>query len=167
MLHHLRLPIAATLLASSTLAAAQSNAWLEWVSANSPHGYDVTTDGTIWINLFKPGFRDDYAVRAGDLRAARQTVASNPKPKFWVRGYHINNKSVAYRETKVFYQIDCLNEQIIGLFAGYYDKNGNLMSQQSEQVFSPIVPGTYNAVFRQLFCTAIWPSLNEMIVPAK
>ena len=153
MLHHLRLPIAATLLAASALAAAQSNAWLEWVAANSPHGYDVTPDGTIWINLLKVGLRDDYAVRAGDLRAARETIASNPRPKFWIRGYHVRNYDVNYRETKSFYQLDCVNEQVKGLFVGYYDKNGNLISQQSEQIFSPIVPGTYYSVFYRLFCT--------------
>ena len=150
MLHHLRLSIIVILLAASAPAGAKSNTWNDWVRDNSPHGFDVTTDGTIWINLREPGFRDDYAVRAGDLRNAQET--QNRQPKFWVRINHIKNGDVPYRETKSWHQLDCVNEQIKVMFVARFNDKGDQMSGLPEQPFGPIVPGTYNTVFQQLFC---------------
>lgn len=150
MLHHLRLSIIAALLAGSAQAVAEPNAWNDWVRDNSPHGVDISTDGTIWINLYKPGFRDDYSVRAGDLRKARET--EDMQPKFWVRINHIKNGDVSYRETKSWHQLDCVNEQIKVLFVARFNSNGDQMSVLPEQPFGPIVPGTYNNVFQKLFC---------------
>lgn len=150
MLHHLRLSIVATLLAASAPVVAEPNAWNDWVRDNSPHGSDVTVDGTIWINLREPGFQDDYAVRAGDLRNARET--ENRRPKFWVRVNHIRNGDVSYRETKSWHQLDCVNEQIKVIFVARFNGNGDQISELPEQPFGPIVPSTYNYVFQQLFC---------------
>lgn len=150
MLHHLRLSIIAALLAGSAPAVAEPNAWNDWVRDNSPHGVDVSADGTIWINLYKPGFRDDYSVRAGDLRKARET--EDMQPKFWVRINHIKNGDVSYRETKSWHQLDCVNEQIKVSFVARFNSNGDQMSVLPEQPFGPIVPGTYNNVFQKLFC---------------
>ena len=151
MLYHLRLQIAALLLAASGPVAAESNVWTDWVRDNSPHGFDVTKDGTIWINLQKPGLRDDYAIRAGDLRDARQMGVLYPK--FWLRGYHIKNKDVEFRESKWLYQIDCKGEKIKTILGVKYDSLGNLLSREAEdKAYSIVIPGTYAAEYHRLFC---------------
>jgi hypothetical protein len=150
LLHNIRLPIALAIAATSSIVSAEPDPWFDWVVANSPNGFDVTPDGTIWINMNKPGLRDDFAVRAGDLRDARQT--SSTWPKFWVRGYHIKNKDVPYRETKSQLQIDCAGEKIATLITVQYDATGNVHSQYPGGTFGPIIPGTYGASYHRLFC---------------
>lgn len=151
MLHHLRLSIAALLLAASGPVVAEPNAWTDWVRDNSPHGFDVTKDGTIWINVLKPGLQDDYAIRAGDLRDAREKGALYPK--FWLRGFHIKNKNVEFRETKWLYQLDCKGEKIKTILGARYDGLGNLLSQEPEaKSFNIVIPGTYAAEYHRLFC---------------
>lgn len=139
------------MLAASGPVAAESNVWTDWVRDNSPHGFDVTKDGTIWINLQKPGLRDDYAIRAGDLRDARQMGVLYPK--FWLRGYHIKNKDVEFRESKWLYQIDCKGEKIKTILGVKYDGLGNLLSREAEdKAYSIVIPGTYAAEYHRLFC---------------
>lgn len=151
MLHHLRLPIVAALVATSAPATAEPNAWNDWVRDNSPNGKVVTSDGTIWINLYQPGLRDDYSVRAGDLRNARET--KDRYPKYWLRGYHLKNIDVKYRETKWLVQLDCKGEKDRTLFSIAYDAAGVTLSQYGEdQTFRVIIPGTYGAELLRLFC---------------
>ena len=150
MLHHLRLPIVATLLAVSAPVAAEPNAWNDWVRDNSPHGFEVTQDGTIWINLGKPGLPNDYAVRAGDLRDAREKKSLYPK--FWVRGYFLKNKDVAYRETKYFYQLDCNQQKIKRILGVGYAPSGDELWREETAPDSIIIPGTYAAEYHRLFC---------------
>lgn len=151
MLHHIRLQIAVLLLAASAPVVAEPNAWDDWVRNNSPYGFDVTKDGTIWINLYEPGLKDDYAIRAGDLRNARQT--GDQYPKFWIRGYHLKNKDVEYRESKYLMQLDCKGERIRYVLGVRYDASGNLLSEDGEQTsFGVIIPGTYAAEHHRLFC---------------
>ncbi len=151
MLHHLRLQIAALLFAAFTPVVAEANAWDDWVRDNSPHGFEVTKDGTIWINLFEPGARDDFSVRAGDLRDAREK--GSPFIRFWVRGFHLKNKDVAYRESKIFLQLSCNEQKIRSILAVTYGASGNELSREEmEASDSIIVPGTYPAEMHRLFC---------------
>ena len=151
MFHHLRLPIVAGLLAASAPVVAEPNAWNDWVRDNSPFGKVISKDGTIWINLDEIGLPDDYAVRAGDLRNARETRDRNPR--FWIIGSHVNNRDVEYRETKKLYQLDCNAERLKGILFASYGPSGNLLSQQGEDAsYSIIIPGTYGAEFYRLFC---------------
>lgn len=151
MLHHIRLPIVATLLAVSAPIAAEPNAWNDWVRENSPHGFEVTQDGTIWINLYQPGGPDDYAVRAGDLRDAREK--GSPFIRFWVRGFHIKNKDVAYRESKTFLQLSCNEQKMRRILRVTFGASGNQLSKEEmEASDSIVVPGTYAAEMHRLFC---------------
>ena len=151
MLHHIRLPIVATLLAVSAPVAAEPNAWNDWVRDNSPHGFEVTQDGTIWINLYQPGRQDDYAVRAGDLRDAREK--GSPFIRFWVRGFHIKNKDVAYRESKTFLQLSCNEQKMRRVLRVTFGASGNQLSKEEmEASDSIVVPGTYAAEMHRLFC---------------
>jgi len=145
------LQIVALLLAASAPVVAEPNAWDDWVRDNSPHGFDVTPDGTIWINLYEPGEPDDVAVRAGDLRDARQK--GSPFIRFWVRGFHLKNKEVAYRESKTFLQISCNEQKIRRILRVTYDASGKQFSKEEmEASASIIVPGTYAAEMHRLFC---------------
>ena len=132
-------------------AIAQTDSpWLDWVVANSPHGFDITSDGTIWINVYDPGLIDDYAIRAEDLKAARD--AQNKNPSFWIRGYHKRNQKVAYRESKVRFYLDCKNEMMGTSTSAYYDADGSLLSRSGTSSSQYIIPGTYGAEFFRLFC---------------
>lgn len=138
-------------LTTSSIALAQTDSpWLDWVAAHSPHGFDVTPDGTIWINLAATGRKDDYAIRAGDLREAR--ASGNKNPIFWVRGYHLNNPGVRYRQSKIRYNLNCANETISTSTAAYFAADDSLMWQSGYVSPGYIVPGTYAAEYYRLFC---------------
>jgi hypothetical protein len=140
----------AALLFANPVMAQTANPWLDWVAANSPHGFDVTPDGTIWINLSEVGKTDDYAIRAEDLRDA--TEARNRKPSFWVRGYHKRNPKVRYRQTKARLTLDCEHETLETSTTAYYDADGNLLWRTGYTPTEYIIPGTYGAEYRRLFC---------------
>ncbi len=132
-------------------AAAQTDSpWLNWVAANSPHGFDMTLDGTIWINLAEEGQKDDYSIRAEDLQQARET--HDRTPKFWVRGYHKRNPDVNYRETKALMRVDCEHETLDRMQLTYYKPNGDVFGQLGYASQGYIVPGTYGAEYYRLFC---------------
>ncbi len=150
MLYHLRLPIAAALFAVSVQAIAEPIAWNDWVRGNSPHGTIISKDGTIWINAAAAGLRNDYAVRAGDLRDARENGI--PQPKFWVRGFHLKNKDVKYRNSMSQYQLDCKSEKIKTILEIFYDASGNIISENRDSSYETIIPDTYGAEFHKLFC---------------
>jgi hypothetical protein len=101
--------------------------------------------------LYEPGEPDDFAVRAGDLRDARQK--GSPFIRFWVRGFHLKNKEVAYRESKTFLQISCNEQKIRRILRVTYDASGKQFSKEEmEASDSIIVPGTYAAEMHRLFC---------------
>lgn len=135
---------------ASPLAAQTDSEYLNWVAANAPHGFDVTPDGDIWINLSKVGKRDDYAVRAEDLKQARET--RDKSPSFWVRGYHKRNPKVHYRESKQKFILNCRAKTISTSTLAYYDADGNLLWRQGSMLSEDIIPGTYAAEYYRLFC---------------
>ena len=139
-------------LLSTSASAETDNPFLNWVAANSPHGFDVTPDGTIWINLYDPGLKDDYAVRAQDLKMAHDV--GNKTPTFWIRGYHKRNPQAVYRESKAKMRLDCQGETITTLQTSYYRADGDLVSSSGYGQASYIVPGTYAAEYQRLFCLA-------------
>lgn len=124
--------------------------WLNWVAANSPNGFDITPDGDLWINLAEVGQSDDYAVRAEDLKAARD--ARNQNPSFWIRGYHKRNPKVSYRESKVMYSLDCARKTVTRIQGTYYAADGDVVYQQGFQPFGYVVPGSMGAEYHRLFC---------------
>lgn len=151
MLHHLRLSIIAALLAGSAPAVAEPNAWNDWVRDNSPYGTLVTEDGTIWINIGQSDLQGNFAVRAGDLRNARQ--ARDMHPRYFVRGYYLNDKGVKYRESETFFQLDCRGKRIRRILAVSRDASGKLISQLgAEPTYSDIIPDTPRAEQFRLFC---------------
>jgi hypothetical protein len=147
---------ALALILLASLAAAQSDSpWLNWVAANSPYGFDLTPDGTIWINLAKVGQKDDYSIRAQDLQQARHSNDRNPK--FWVRGEHKRNTAVKYRETKALLSIDCEHEILYRLQITYYKPDGSVLAQVGYASEGYIVPGTFGAEYYRLFCLVTDP----------
>jgi len=145
----LKVAIAAMLVATP-VAAQTDSPWLNWVSENSPNGFDITPDGTIWINLAKVGRTDDYAIRAEDLRDGRE--ARNRKPSFWMRGYHKRNSKVSFRETKARLTLDCEAETLSTSTTAYYGADGTLLSRTGYTPTEYIIPGTYGAEYYRLFC---------------
>lgn len=124
--------------------------WLDWVVANSPHGFDITPDGTIWINLAEVGRKDDYAIRAQDLQIAREE--SDSQPDFWVRGYHKRNPDVAYRESKALFWLDCQRVTMGRKTIAFYSEDGTLLSRLGAGSTEYIIPGTYGAEYHRLIC---------------
>ena len=144
-----KIAVVALVFASPAIGQTDSP-WIDWVVSNSPHGFDITPDGTIWINVSAVGKPEDYAVRAEDLHEARRTA--NRKPSFWVRGYHKRNPKVQYRETKARLTLNCENETISTSTTAYYGADGNLMSRTGYVASEYIIPGTYGAEYHRLFC---------------
>lgn len=135
----------------TTPAAAQTDSpWLNWVIEHSPHGFDMTPDGTLWINVSPVGNMNDYAIRAEDLRDARE--AGNRKPSFWIRGFHKLNPKVQYRESKARLNLDCGNETLSTSTAAYYDADGNILGRTGPSAAEHIIPGSYGAEYYRLFC---------------
>mgnify|MGYP003648714671 CR=1 FL=1 len=144
-----KVAILAFFIAAPAMAQTDSP-WLNWVAENSPHGFDITSDGTIWINISEIGQIDDYAIRAEDLKAARET--QNRSPTFWVRGYHKRNQKAPYRESKVRFYLDCKNERLGATTSAFYDADGSLLSRSGTSSSQEIIPGTYGAEYFRLFC---------------
>lgn len=144
--------VALAALSANSGAPAQTNSpWLTWVYAHSPHGIHVSPDGTIWINSNKPGLKEDYAIRAGDLREAR--ASGNKNPEFWVRGYHRNNPAVRYRESIFRYVMSCANETYRISASVYYGAYGEVMGEYGSQPQTYVVfPGSYASEWHRLFC---------------
>lgn len=138
--------------ATSGPALAQLDApWLKyWLPANAPHGFDVTLDGTMWINLAEPGLEDDYAIRAEDLHKARSERSKYPT--FWVRGYHKRNPKVAYRESKTRMYLDCDRQTLGTSLTAYYGPGGKFLWQTGASSSDHVIPGTYGAEYHRLFC---------------
>lgn len=124
--------------------------WLDWVAENSPHGFDITPGGDIWINMAAPGERNDYAVSADDLKAARD--ASSKRPEFWVRGYHKRNPDVKYRTSMSRIRLDCATEMLTVLTTVFTDANGEPAGRSGYSPAQYVVPGTYGAAYHRLFC---------------
>lgn len=141
--------LALTLVASPVVAQTGSP-YLDWVAANSPNGFDVTPDGSIWINLAQPGQQDDYAILASDLQAARES--SERWRSIWVRGYHRRNPKVAYRETKTRFSINCADSQIYRSMSISYDADGDVLQELGMSSSSPVVPGSYGAEYHRQVC---------------
>lgn len=139
------------LVAAPLAAQDLSSPWLDWVKQNAPHGFDITPDGTIWLNLTEPGRTDDYAINAEDLKAAREADHSQMQ-YFWVRGYHKRNPKARYRESKMRYGVNCSTKQIMTTTEAYYSATGDLISRSSSIYPQDVIPGTYSAEYYRLIC---------------
>ncbi len=129
--------------------------WLQWVADHSPNGFDITRDGTIWINIDPVGAKDDYAVNAEDLKRAVDERGKHPvgwPADLWVRGYHKNNPTVSYRESKVHVHINCYSKTIRVSTAAYYDAKGTMVARMAGNGDEDIIPGTLGAEYHRIAC---------------
>lgn len=116
--------------------------------AVAPYGVDVTPDETVWINMAAVGRSSDYAVRARDFVDRKP-----PYVKVWIRGYHIRNPKVAYRESKSQISFDCSKETYSTAYAVYYRADGSVFSEtRGEYGYRPVVPGTEAANWFRFIC---------------
>ena len=95
---------------------------VEWMAERAPFGMDITLDRKVWINTNPVGARDDYAILANDLYEA--VTLRSVGPRVWVRGYHIKNNRVGYRESKQLVSIDCLQDTVWVQRRILYDASG-------------------------------------------
>jgi nitrous oxidase accessory protein NosD len=125
---------------------------LDWATDHAPFGMDITFDGKVWINTNKVGARDDYAILANDLYKA--ITASSSYPRLWVRGYHIRNKGVSYRETKQLIWIDCKADTIRIERRLFYSSTGDVIASEGPFRAEPVVPGSMGESWRKAACVA-------------
>jgi hypothetical protein len=122
----------------------------EWLDAHAPYGVDVTLDGKIWVNTNPPGMRDDYAILGKDLQKALDGRSSQPTA--WIRGYHIGNPKVSFRETMELVTIDCMKNTIWVQKVLHYSANGELTDQSGPFGSEPVVPGSIGESWRKAVC---------------
>jgi hypothetical protein len=125
---------------------------LDWTTDHAPYGMDVTFDGKVWINTNREGARDDYAILANDLYKALTAHSSNPR--LWIRGYHLRNREVTYRETKTLVSIDCVRDTIWIERKLYYKANGDLIASTGPFASEPVVPGSIGESWRKFACAS-------------
>lgn len=122
----------------------------EWIERKAArHGLDITLDGKVWINTDRYGDTDDYAVAASDI--ARSTGLRNRKG--WVRGYHLRNAKVAYRESKRQIAVDCAERTWATTIAVFYDAQGRVVRQDGPSFSTPAVPGSYADGWLEMLCS--------------
>jgi len=119
--------------------------WLTRRSAN--HGMDLTLDGKVWINSDPYGDRDDYALAASDL-----FKATGRYRQAWVRGYHLRNPDVPYRESKRLIHVDCSARRWSTELAAYYDRDGRSINQSGQTAYEAVIPGTYAEAWLEMLC---------------
>ena len=122
---------------------------LDWAAAHAPYGMDITFDGKVWINTSKVGARDDYAIFANDLKAITE---GNSYPRLWVRGYHLRNKGVSYRETKQLIWVDCRVDTITVERRLFYSPAGDVIGSEGPFAAEPVVLGSAGESLRKAAC---------------
>lgn len=127
----------------------------DWTAAHAPYGFDITRDGSFWINIADVGRKDDYAILAEELRSQ----SAQKFPEFWVRGYHAKNPELPYRESKIRYRMDCERRTMTTVMEVMYDAEGNLFREwvaPSSGLFGhkPVVPGSLGARLYTFVCPA-------------
>lgn len=123
---------------------------VEWMAERAPFGMDITLDRKVWINTNPVGARDDYAILANDLYEA--VTLRSVGPRVWVRGYHIKNKRVGYRESKQLVSIDCLQDTVWVQRRILYDASGYVISSDGPFASEYVVPGSVGEVWLRAAC---------------
>lgn len=131
---------------AALLAVTAQQSLADWTSQRAPYGFDITPDLSIWINIAEPGRKDDFAVLADDLRRHE----GQRWQEFWVRGYHLRNPEVRYRESKTRYRMDCEGRTITTVMRVTYDATGTLLWEwvapsSGTFAYTPVVPGSLGA----------------------
>ena len=120
----------------------------EWLTSRSAkHGMDLTLDGKVWINADHYGDRDDYALAASDL-----FKAAGRYRQAWVRGYHLRNPDVPYRESKRLIHVDCQTRRWSTELVAYYDGDGRSIDQSGQTAYEAVIPGTYAENWLEMLC---------------
>ena len=125
---------------------------LDWVTDHAPYGMDVTFDGKVWINTNRIGARDDYAILANDLYRRSRAIAATRACA--IRGYHLKNRDVTYRETKTLVSIDCVRDTIWIERKLYYKAGGDLLASTGPFASEPVVPGSIGESWRKAACAS-------------
>lgn len=120
----------------------------EWVAAHSPHGFDITRDGKVWINVAPIGRADDYAILANDLYKWR----GSSNPVVWMRGYHRRNAKARHRESKLLISFNCIHDQMWVQRRLYYSADGTVMASEGPFAGDPVVPGSVGEEWRDAAC---------------
>jgi hypothetical protein len=123
---------------------------LDWVTARAPYGMDITLDGKIWVNTNRTGSRDDYAILANDLYKA--VTSGTKSPRIWIRGYHLRNAAVKYRETKQLVTINCQRDTIWIERKLFYSSDGEVLATAGPHTSEPVVPGSIGESWRDAVC---------------
>lgn len=120
----------------------------EWLRANAPYGFDLTSDGNIWVNLNAVGRKDDYAILASDLMERKDWGVSA-----WIRGYHLRNPSVKYRVTKTKVNFDCQRRMYQRADWVAYSASGEVIDSDNERRDAQeIVPGSVAENWIKVIC---------------
>ena len=141
------------LVAASSLLAQENPDWMvdappmSWLAENTPFGMDITPDGQVWINVHEIGQTADYAIRAKDV-----FEAEGQHPTAWVRGFHLRDKDVPFRETKTYYSADCKAQTLWQLRWVAYDADGNVFASQGSGSRDYVVPGSLGETYVKLLC---------------
>ena len=125
----------------------------EWLAQNMPYGLDVTRDGKVWIPLAPVGKRDDYAVLGNDYYRIKQALEK--RPTVWMRGYHLRNADVSYRETKMLINFDCPSRMYTILRTLRYDADGRVVESIGRSASDYIVPGTHAESWDRTICSHV------------
>jgi hypothetical protein len=121
-----------------------------WLEEHMPYGADITLNGKVWINTNKVGARDDYAILANDLH--RALTSGSVFPKLWIRGYHLRNPKVAYRESLQLVWIDCKSDKVSIEKRVYYSAAKETLGSDGPFAFEPIIPGSIGESWRRAAC---------------
>lgn len=120
----------------------------EWLSSRAAkNGMDLTLDGKVWINADSYGDRDDYALAASDL-----FKATGRYRQAWVRGYHLRNPDVPYRESKRLIHVDCQARRWSTELVAYYNADGQAIAQSGRTTYEAVIPGTYAETWLDMLC---------------
>lgn len=121
--------------------------WIEKMS--SENGLDITPDGKLWLNADYYGDEVDYGVSAEDV-----WLASGRFRKAWVRGYHLRDTSVPYRESMRLVHADCLEKRwaVEGVY--YYGADKKLMdADELVPQWTYVIPRTYAESWFDMICS--------------
>lgn len=123
----------------------------EWLLAHAPYGFDITPDGKTWVNIGRSGRRDDYAILSTDLYKALTQRSS--QPRIWIRGYHIRNKKLKYRQSKQLVTIDCMRDTLWVQRELAYAPDGDIVWDKGPFNSESIVPGSVGERWRNMVCS--------------
>lgn len=123
---------------------------VEWLQENAPHGFDITPDGSIWVTVGEDRKGSVWGLLAKDL-----LNVGDAGGRVWVRGYHRDDPSVPYRETKEQIYFSCKFNEYATIYRVTYAADGSIMNEQgpfSSLGTRPIIPGSLAQEWASYVC---------------